>query len=183
MKRTHPLRLLSLVVAALVGANKLLWSKKYRGAKDEIIRVELNTKEPDLPEPVPSPDTLAKQYQMMVDVYKFHFDIVLKFITFYYAITGAILSFYLSQPKTSIMMGIAALALPIVMGGLFGMFALFGAKQVDAFILEISQAADHLHLKPFPNKNLLTRLKWMLRFTGWLSFLTAGGLAWIPFLR
>ena len=121
-----------------------------------------------------SEENLMKQYQMMVDVYKFHFDIVLKFITFYYAITGAILSFYLSQPKTNLMN--AALALPIIMGCLFAAFAFFGAKQVDTFTLEISAVTDHLHLDPFPNNDLLGDLKLMLIFTGVLSSLTAIGL-------
>lgn len=38
--------------------------------------------------PKPSPDILMKQYQMMVDVYKFHFEMALKFINFYCAITS-----------------------------------------------------------------------------------------------
>lgn len=53
--------------------------------------------------PTADKDTLMKQYQMMVDVHKFYFEIVLKFLVFHYAVTGAILSFYLSQPNVGVM--------------------------------------------------------------------------------
>jgi len=39
------------------------------------------SKVPEQPQ-VPDKDTLMKQYQMMVDVHKFYFEIVLKFLIF-----------------------------------------------------------------------------------------------------
>jgi hypothetical protein len=122
-----------------------------------------------------------KQYQMMVDIYKFHFDIVLKFVAFYYAITGAILSYWLSKPNAGFMR--YALALPILMGIALGVFALFGACEVDPLKKDITRVARRLHLRTFPSSNLLTRLKWMLRVTGVLSFLTAICLLFVTIWR
>jgi len=173
----------SLLATILAVRSKRLWERKYRDAIDEATKSTPSTEELKPQKTKPSPADLMKQYEMMVDVYKFHFDIVLKFITFYYAITGAILSFYMRQTKTSLVMNFAALALPIIMGSLFGFFALFGAKQVDAFTSEICEVTDHLHLKPFPNEDLLARLKLMLVFTGLLSFSTAVGLVGLAFIR
>lgn len=129
------------------------------------------TEESKSPESAPSPDTLMKQYQMMVDIYKFHFEIVLKFIIFYYAVTGAILSFYLSQPNTGFMR--FALVLPIFMGFVFCVFAFFGASQVAPIKNHMVRVTGALHLEPFPNVNLLNRLEQMLRVTGVLSCLIA----------
>lgn len=112
-----------------------------------------------------------KQYEMMVDVYKFHFEMVLKFIIFYCAITGAILSFYLSQPNTGFMR--FALAFPIFLGFVFCVFALSGASHVDPMKNHIVQVTGDLHLEPFPSVELLKRLKQMLRVAGALTFLIA----------
>jgi hypothetical protein len=127
--------------------------------------------------PKPSPDSLMKQYQMMVDVYKFHFEISLKFIIFYYAITGAILSYYLSEPNTGFMY--YALVLPIFMGFVFSAFAFLGALEVDSIKKHIVVVADGLHLKAFPDERLLERLKLMLMLTSALFFGTAICLLWV----
>jgi predicted RNA binding protein YcfA (HicA-like mRNA interferase family) len=42
-------------------------------------------------------ETLLKQYQTHVDLYKHYIDLTLKVNIFYYAITGAILSFYFTR--------------------------------------------------------------------------------------
>ena len=126
-------------------------------------------------------DNLMKQYQMMVDIYKFHFEIVLKFIIFYYAITGAILSYYLSQPNTGFMR--FALVLPIFMGLVLGVFAFFGAIEVGPLKDDILRVTVQLHLQPFPTVNLLNRLGGMLIVTGVLSVLTAICLAIVSIWR
>jgi hypothetical protein len=42
-----------------------------------------------------APELLWRQYALSVDLYKFYMDLVVKFNVFYYAVTGAILSFFL----------------------------------------------------------------------------------------
>lgn len=119
----------------------------------------------------PPDDSAMKQYQMMVDIYKFHFEIVLKFIIFYYAITGAVLSYIFSQPNSGFMR--FGLVLPIFMGIALGLFALFGAVEVDPLKKDITRVTEQLHLKPFPSERLLDRLALMLSVTSVLCFLTA----------
>ena len=53
--------------------------------------------------PTPDKDVLMKQYQLMVDTYTKYLDVTIKFTLFTYAVTGAILSFYLSQPAQGVM--------------------------------------------------------------------------------
>ncbi len=48
-------------------------------------------------EPNPTDDIRWKQYALFVDVFKHYLDLVLKFNIFYYAATGAFMSFYLSH--------------------------------------------------------------------------------------
>lgn len=72
-------------------------------------------------------DTLMKQYQILVDAYKSYFDLILKFILFSYAVTGAILSFYLSQSRQGIMR--FGLFFPMIMNALFAWLSFEGASR------------------------------------------------------
>jgi hypothetical protein len=47
---------------------------------------------------VPSPEILWKQYELQVGLYKGYLDLLLKFNVFYYAATGALISYYFSKP-------------------------------------------------------------------------------------
>jgi hypothetical protein len=123
-------------------------------------------------------DNLMKQYQMMVDIYKFHFEMVLKFILFYYAITGAILSFYLTQPNAGFMRTYALL-LSSVLGFGFSVFAFLGALEVSPMKDHIAEVARDLHLKVFPTEKLMNRLKFMLIVTSVLSSGIAICLLWL----
>lgn len=110
------------------------------------------------PSPTADKDTLMKQYQMMVDVHKFYFDIVLKFLIFHYAVTGAILSFYLSQSNTGVMR--FALIFPIFMSLIFSVFAYFGSTRVDLMEEEVIRITNLLGLDVYPDPLFL---KYMLR--------------------
>ena len=48
-------------------------------------------------------ELLWRQYQLHVDLYKHYLDMTLKFNTFYYAITGGIVSFYFSRADLPLM--------------------------------------------------------------------------------
>jgi hypothetical protein len=69
---------------------------------------------------------LWRQYNVHVDLYKYYLDMGLKANTFFYAITGGILSFYLAHAQDSLMK--YALVLPIVMSAALGVFFLYGAN-------------------------------------------------------
>lgn len=123
-------------------------------------------------------DTVMKQYQMMVDVHKFYFEIVLKFLIFHYAVTGAILSFYLSQPNVGIMR--FALLFPVFMSLVFSAFTFFGSRRVDYLEAEIIRVTDMLGLKVYPDPKFL---KYMLRVAGLLCLAIAIGLIVMSFAR
>jgi hypothetical protein len=165
------LMIVSLLAAVWTFRSKRLLSKKYRDAIEEASKSAPPTEGQELPKLEPAPNDLMKQYEMMVDIYKFHFEMVLKFVAFYYLITGGIVSYWLGEENTGFMR--FALALPIGMGVSLGYFAIYGAREVDPFKKDITRVARGLHLDPFPNMTLLTRLKSMLRLTSWFSFVTA----------
>ena len=128
------------------------------------------TEEPNATEIVfpPDKDTLMKQYQMMIDVHKFYFEIVLKFLIFHYAVTGAILSFYLSKPNTGVMR--FALIFPIFMSVIFGAFTFFGSTRVGYMEEEVIRVTDMLGLPVYPDPMFL---KYMLMVAGVLNMAIA----------
>lgn len=44
-------------------------------------------------------ELLWKQYQLNIELYRTYLDLALKLNLFYYAITGAIVSFYFAHPE------------------------------------------------------------------------------------
>jgi hypothetical protein len=100
---------------------------------------------------------------MLVDVHKFYFEIVLKFLVFHYAVTGAILSFYLSQPNVGVMR--LALLFPAFMSFMFSVFAFFGSFRVYFLEEEIIRVTEKLGLYVYPDPKFL---KYLLRIIGLL---------------
>jgi hypothetical protein len=123
-------------------------------------------------------DTLMKQYQLMVDIYKFYFEILLKFLVFHYAVTGAIVSFYLSQPNVGFIR--FALAFPIFMSIVFGAFAFFASCRIQSIIDEIIRVTTALDLRAYPDA---TFLKHMLTVTWLLLAAIAIGLSIVSCIR
>jgi hypothetical protein len=73
-------------------------------------------------------DLVWKQYQIHVDLYKHYLDLVIKFNAFYYAITGAFLSYYFSHINDSLVRW--SLVFPIVMGFFFSVLFLNASRSV-----------------------------------------------------
>jgi len=67
-----------------------------------------------------------KDYEMSVNLHRSYLDFAVKMNLFYYAITGAILSFHFSKDSNSI--SIFALLLPILLSFSLGGFYLYAAK-------------------------------------------------------
>ncbi len=74
---------------------------------------------PQVPDSIPKSsefidkDLLWKQYQMSIDLYKQYLDLVIKFNVFYYAITGAFLSYYFSHLSSDLVRW--SLVFPMIM--------------------------------------------------------------------
>lgn len=85
-----------------------------------------------------------REYQMGLDLYKFYIDLVLKVVVSYYAITGAILSWYFTTANVPFARW--ALTLPCVMS--FGVATLFrwGAGMWEVVRNNTFRLADELKL-------------------------------------
>ncbi len=100
-----------------------------------------------------SAEVLWRQYNLHVDLYKFYLEIVVKMNLFYYAVTGGIVSFYLT--KATIPAVKYSLLLPVLMS--FAFFALFavGAYLITITRKELFAIRDKLGLQTAPEIGVL----------------------------
>ena len=123
------------------------------------------------PQPVTS-DDLWKQYEINVDLYKHYLKLTIEINVFYYAITGALLSYYLahhSQPSLRF-----ALVLPFLMSVLLAVLFIYGANLNRITRAEMFRVRDALGLQVAPDFLVLT---WLLAICAILMFAVAIGLA------
>ncbi len=126
----------------------------------------------------PSQDLLWNQYALHVDLYKFYLDLAIKLNVFYYAVTGAILSYYFQGASD----GVAryALVLPIVMSfGLGGIFW-YGSTLLPVVRKEVFNIRDKLGLETAPEFRVLTVF---LCLMGLIMFLVGVALLWYMLCR
>ena len=93
-------------------------------------------------------EILWKQYSLQVDLYKFYLDLVVKVNIFYYAITGSILTYYFSQPTSTVVR--YALVLPIVFSLALGLIFIYGAGLLKVVRRELFNIRDKLGLETAP---------------------------------
>jgi len=124
---------------------------------------------------VPTADNLWKQYALHLDVYKAHLDIVVKVLTFYYAITGGIVSYYLTHPTGGADVRFA-LVLPLVFSIGLGVIAFRGARLIFVVQQELGAIARRLGLQVYP---ALTALVNLLRLAAAACAITALGLTYL----
>ena len=101
------------------------------------------------PRPVPTADLLWKQYELQVDLYKGYLELLLKFNVFYYAATGAIVSYYFSKPDIPWMK--FSLWFPILMSIGFAILFIYGASQTHVVRQELFDIRDKLGLDTAPD--------------------------------
>lgn len=101
-----------------------------------------------------SPDLLWKQYSLHVDLYKFYLDLVIKVNVFYYAITGAILSYYFQHNGDGISR--YGLLLPVCFSFAIGAIFLYGSSLVSVVREEMFSIRDRLGLDTAPEFMVLT---------------------------
>lgn len=97
-----------------------------------------------------------KDYEMSVDLHKSYLDFAIKLNLFYYAITGAILSFHFSKESPTV--SIFGLFLPILMSLALGVFFLYSAKLAKNLRASIKQRAEILGLHVYPEGIVLVAL-------------------------
>lgn len=101
-------------------------------------------------------DLLWSQYNQVVELYKYYLDIIIKLNVFFYAVTGAILSFVVANLKEPNFKLAVLLPLAISLG--FAIVSFYGATLVPALRREIAACRDALGLKTSPEAQVLTVL-------------------------
>ena len=108
--------------------------------------------------PPVSRDDLWKQYEISVDLYKHYLKLAIEINVFYYAITGAIVSYYFAhrtaEPEIRF-----ALALPILMSILLAAFFIYGSIMNRYSREEMFRIRDALGLRVAPEFAVLS---WIL---------------------
>ncbi len=122
--------------------------------------------------------TLLEHYKVLMDLHKFYFELVLKFTVFHYAVTGGILSFYLSQKNEGFMK--YALIFPIIMNLFFALFSFLGALRNPPLAEEVERITDVLGYEAHPDLHFLSTI---LYLSSILYLLIAIGLTVISFWR
>ena len=93
---------------------------------------------------------------MNVELHRSYLDLAIKLNMFYYAITGAILSFHFAN--TDLPMGKYALVLPVLLSIGLTIFFLWSAKLAHNLRIHIRSTAEELGLKAYPEGIVLVLL-------------------------
>lgn len=109
--------------------------------------------------PAPHPELLWRQYELQVGLYKTYLELLLKFNVFYYAATGAIVSYYFS--KSNIPWMKYSLWFPILMSLGFSSFFIYGASQTHVVRQELFDIRDKLGLDTAPEYRVLYIFLWI----------------------
>jgi hypothetical protein len=104
----------------------------------------------------PTQDLLWKQYELHVGLYKHYLELALKFNVFYYAATGAILSYYFS--KTDVPMIKYSLLFPVIMSLGFAILFIYGALALRITRQDVFDLRDKLGFETAPELNVLSIL-------------------------
>jgi len=119
-------------------------------------------------------EILWRQYQQHIDTYKFYLDIVVRLMVFYFAISGAIVSFYASNSEAANTK--LALFLPFVMGVGLLIFFCIGAVLSLVTRKDLFEIRDSLGLQVAPETGVLTLL---LAIFSVVLFVCVSGLGYV----
>lgn len=108
---------------------------------------------------VPTAELLWRQYHLQVDLYKTYLELLLKFNVFYYAATGAIVSYYFSKSDIPLMR--YSLWFPILMSLGFAILFIYGASQTHVVRQELFDIRDKLGLDTAPEYRVLYIFLWI----------------------
>ena len=122
--------------------------------------------------PTVSRPDLWKQYEIQVDLYKHYLKLALEVNVFYYAITGAIVSYYFAHRAESSVQ--YALLLPIIMSAMFSFLFIWGGQLNRVSREEMFRVRDALSLQTAPEFEVLT---WLLRIFAVLMLTVAATLS------
>ena len=119
-------------------------------------------------------ELLWKQYELHVSLYQFYLDLTLKVNAAFYAISGAVATYTLTNQAADSTR--AALLVPAVLGIGLALVAAYGAIIQDATRNELISIRDALKLQTIPEIKILGLLLWVSVF-GFLAI--SIGLIWL----
>ena len=90
-----------------------------------------------------------EDYKMSIELHKFYLDLIVKISFYYFAITGAILSFHFKNNTPEV--SLYGLLLPIVLSIFLGIFLLYGSRLAWNLKLNIAKRAKKLNFETYPN--------------------------------
>lgn len=122
-------------------------------------------------------ELLWRQYQQNVDLYKFYMDLTIKFNVFFYAVTGAIVSYVLAQHNGNDLVQYA-LVLPLIMSLCFGGFFVYGAVLMRILRRDTFAIRDALQLQAAPDVGVLCVLLYVFAFVFLFIAIGCGVLLW-----
>ena len=119
-------------------------------------------------------ELLWKQYELHISLYKSYLELIVKVNIFYYAVTGAIISYYFTHADDQLIK--YSLILPLVMSIALGGFFIRGAWLAKIPRKEVFSIRDKLGLESAPDIGVLILL---LVIFAVLMLLVASGLLWL----
>ncbi len=119
-----------------------------------------------------------KRFTLDIDLYKSYLELLIKFNVFYYAITGAILSYYFAHQDIKVLA--CSLILPLILSLGFGVFFLYAAKLVTVMRADIILTAQELKLRTYPEVQVL---KFLLILFGSIFIVISIGLIYLIIAR
>ncbi len=102
----------------------------------------------------PNTELLWRQYSQNVELFKFYMDLVVKLNVFYYAVTGAIASFYFTH--TDVQSAKYGLLLPLIMSLALALFFVYGIVLNNVVRNDIFEIRDALGLRVAPDVGVLS---------------------------
>ena len=103
---------------------------------------------------LPNQELLWRQYNLLVDIYKYYLDMTLRVNLFFYGITGAILTFYFANTNIDLIQ--YSLLLPIAMSLGFGGLFFYGSFLLNITRDDIFDLRDQLELDTAPDAMVLS---------------------------
>jgi hypothetical protein len=117
-------------------------------------------------------DDLWKQYEISVDLYKHYLKLAIEINVLYYAVTGALLSYYFAHKADGPIR--FALVLPLLMSVMLGGLFIYGAILNRISRAEMFRVRDGLRLQAAPDFAVLS---WFLSICATLMLSVSVGLA------
>lgn len=98
-------------------------------------------------------EMLWRQYQLHVDLYKFYLELIIKVVAFYYAVTGAILSFFFT--RTDVPSARWALVFPICLSMALAGISIYGSSLMSVTRNDVFRLRNRLSLETAPEMRVL----------------------------